>query len=78
MQTATEIAVYIPDEDAKKWLLFQQYYEPFNLLAEKQVFEQKNATILLDFDHFGKIQAIRRNDFLYSVKASKYVDSQTR
>ena len=63
-----EVAVYIPDADATKWLLFQQYYEPFTLLAERHVFEQKNATILLDFDHLGILQNIRRNDFLYSRK----------
>lgn len=71
-----EIAIYIPDADAAKWLLFQQHYEPFSIMAERQVFEQKNATVSLDFDRYGKLQAIRRNDFLYSVKEAKYVDTR--
>lgn len=60
------IAVYIPDEEAKKFLIFQQYYQPIGLLIDRKVFEQKNATISLDFDNLGMLQTIRRNDFLYS------------
>jgi len=63
------IPIYIPDDQAKQFLIFQQYYEPFVLLIEKKVFEQKNATISLDFDKFGVLRAIRRQDFLYSSRA---------
>jgi len=63
------IPVFIPDDQAKQFLIFQQYYEPFVLLIEKKVFEQKNATISLDFDKFGVLRAIRRQDFLYSSRA---------
>jgi len=64
-----QIPVFMPDEEVAKFLLFQQYYEPFVLLIEKKVFEQKNATISLDFDKFGVLRAIRRQDFLYSSRA---------
>lgn len=63
-----QIAVYIPDEEAKKWILFQKHYKEFNLLIEKGVFEQKSAAISLHFDHLGVLQTIQRADFLYSRK----------
>lgn len=63
-----KVAIFVADPDVTKWLLFQQFYDPFTLMVEKQVFGQKNATILLDFDHLGILQTIRRNDFLYSRK----------
>lgn len=66
----TKVAIYVPDEDATKFLLFQQYYDPFTVLVDNNVFEQKSATILLDFDHLGILQSVRRNDFLYSRKHS--------
>lgn len=62
------IAIFIPDEDAKKFLLFQEHYDIFTLLLEKGVFTNKNATILLDFDKFGELKSIRRNDFLFSTR----------
>ena len=68
MNDITKIAVYIPDEEAKQFLLFQQYFVPFTILVDHHVFEQKNATVLLDFDKYGTIGSIRRNDFLYSAR----------
>jgi hypothetical protein len=61
-----EVAVYLPDEDAKKFLLFQQHYDLFSLLLERGVFDQTKSSIILDFDHHGTLQSIRRNDFLYA------------
>lgn len=60
-----EVAVYLPDEDAKKFLLFQQYYDTFSILLENEVFKQRNATISLYFDEFGSLQTINRNDTLF-------------
>lgn len=61
-----EIAVYMPDEDAKKFLEFQKHYSVFNILLEKGVFNQKNASISLNFDSNGVLQTIQRADFLYA------------
>ncbi len=58
--------MYLPDKEAAQFMIFQQYYQPFVLMIEKQVFEQKNATVSLDFDKFGVLKAIRRQDFLYT------------
>ncbi len=61
-----QIPVFMPDADVKRFLVFQEYYQPFVLMIEKEVFKQKNATILLDFDRFGVLRTIRRQDFLYT------------
>lgn len=63
-----KIPVYIPDEDAKKFLVFQQYFEPISILLDAKVFEQRNATILIDFDKDGVLRSVRRQDFLYSFR----------
>lgn len=67
----TKIAIYIPDEEAKKFILFQKYFDPFSLLVEKKVFEQKNASISLHFDNQGILQSINREDILYSKRFEK-------
>lgn len=66
MESQIEVAVYMPDAEAAKWLLFQQHYEPISLLIERDVFVQKNCEIALHFDHEGTLQAIKRHDVLYS------------
>lgn len=64
----TEITIFATDETARKFLLFQEYFEVFNLMLEKKVFEQKKAAVTLHFDHNGTLQVIERADFLYSRK----------
>lgn len=66
-----KIAIYVLDDEAKKFMLFQQHYELFSLLLEKGVFDQKSAAISLHFDHLGTLQTIQRADFLYSRKFDK-------
>lgn len=60
------IAVYIPDEDANKFLLFQQHFEPFSIMLDSGVFEIKNGSAVLHFDSNGTLQAINRADIIYS------------
>lgn len=61
----TKIAIYIPDSEAKKFLLFQKHYDIFTLMLEKKVFDQKGATLILNFDKFGALRGITRQDVLY-------------
>ena len=63
-----EVTILLPENEAKKWLLFQEYYDTFNLLVEKKVFEQKNSAVTLHFDSNGTLQVIQRADYLYSKK----------
>lgn len=65
----TKIPVYMPDEEVQKFLVFQKHYKPISILVENQVFEQKNATILLDFDKDGVLKSVRRQDYLFTVRA---------
>lgn len=68
MEKKIEVAVYLPDETAKKFLLFQEYFDTFSILIDRGVFQQKNAAISLHFDNNGTLQTIQRADFLYSRK----------
>jgi len=65
----TKIPVFMPDEEVKQFLIFQKHFEPISLLVNNGVFEQKNATILLDFDKDGVLKSVRRQDFLFSARA---------
>lgn len=60
------IALFIPDEEAKLFIEFQKHYSNFMTLVENGVFEQKNGAITLHFDANGTIQTIQRADILYS------------
>lgn len=57
--------VFLIPEEAQKFLEFQKNYKTFMLLLNQGVFDQRNATISLYFDHDGTLQTIIRNDFLY-------------
>lgn len=65
MEKKIEVAVYLPDAEAKKWLLFQEFYSPFTLMLDSHVFEVRNGSVVLHFDANGSIQAINRTDYLY-------------
>lgn len=60
-----EITIFLTPIDAEKYKQFLQYYDIFTFLLEKKVFEQKGASIVLNFDNKGQIGSITRNDVLY-------------
>lgn len=68
MDNPEKIALYIADSEAKKFLLFQEHYDTFSLLAEKEVFTQRNAVVSLFFDHNSVLQTIKRSDYLFARK----------
>lgn len=61
-----ETTIILSTEDAQKFKLFVEYYDMFSLLVSKNVFNQKSASVSLNFDHNGVLQTIHRNDILYS------------
>lgn len=63
-----EVTILLPEEEAKKWMMFQRYYDMFSLMVDRGVFEQKNCSISLHFDHNGILQTIQNSGFLYSRK----------
>lgn len=71
MDNLTTVTIFLPEEEAKKWLLFQQYYEMFSTLVDKGVFETTNGSTTLHFDSFGTLQSITRNDILWGRKFDK-------
>lgn len=60
------IAVYMPNEEAAKYLIFKENYNVICLLIEKGVFKQKSAAVTLNFDSNGSLQTIERRDFLFN------------
>jgi hypothetical protein len=66
MENRIEVAVYMPDAQAKQFILFQQHYEPFLVMVDNGVFAIRNGSATLNFDSQGVLQAIQRNDYLYS------------
>lgn len=66
MTQPEKIALYVPDEEAKLFLKFQEHYETFCLLHESGVFDVRNGSVTLHMDKEGSIKAINRSDVLYS------------
>lgn len=60
-----DVTIFLAPLEAEKFIEFQKYYELFNFLLDKKVFEQKGASIVLNFDHLGNIGSITRSDVLY-------------
>lgn len=61
-----EITIFLTPIDVEHFKEFQKYYDIFNLLIEKNVFNQKSAAITLHFDNKGLLRNIARADMLYS------------
>ena len=66
MDKNESISIYIPDTEAKKFLLFQQYYDTFMIMMESNVFTVYNGSVTLHFDKKGVLKTINRSDVLYS------------
>jgi hypothetical protein len=60
-----KIAIYVPDEEAKKFLLFQQYYDIFNFMLVSGAFEVKKGSVTLNFSDIGRISSIEKKEFVY-------------
>lgn len=63
-----EIAIYLTQDEAEEFKEFQKHYEIFTLLINKNVFDQKNSSVTMHFDHQGTLRTIQRADVLYSKK----------
>lgn len=78
MNKQIEIAVYMPDEEAKKFMLFKQNYDIFSTLISSGVFNVKNGSVVLHFDQNGHINLIQRADTLYNSRiTNKVIPSDT-
>lgn len=65
MKNNDEITIFLAPLDVERWKEFQRHYELFNFLLDRKVFEQKGASIILNFDNLGNIGSITRSDVLY-------------
>ncbi len=58
IQKELKIALFVPDEEAKKFILFQKHYAVFSVLLEQGVFDSKSSSVTLHFDQSGELGAI--------------------
>ncbi len=63
----------MPDEDVKKFLVFQEHYDVFSLLLDRGVFNIRNGSAALHFDANGILQAVQRADYIYSRKHEDFI-----
>lgn len=71
MENQTEIKIYATDDVARKFLVFQQYFDPISTIIDAHVFDVRNGSVVLNFDNLGILQTIQRADTLYSRKHVK-------
>lgn len=71
MENKPTIAIYVPDNEAKQFLVFREHYDIFSILIEKKVFDTRNGSVALHFDNNGTLQSIQRADFMYSRRFDK-------
>lgn len=60
-----EVTVYLNQDEAKKFILFQNYFDTFGILLDAKVFDQRATAITLNIDKQGHIRSIERKDMLY-------------
>lgn len=58
--------IEMTDQDIEKFKVFMEHYDKISLMLEAGVFDQKKATIALNFDHLGQLCSIQRADFLFT------------
>ena len=60
----TVVAVYIPDAEAKKFLLFKQRFDVFTLLESEQIFDIQFGKAILNFKA-GILETIEKHEVVY-------------
>lgn len=63
-----QVTIFLTPIDAELFKKFQKHHTLFKLLVERGVFDQANASVMLNFDEHGEISTIQRQDFLYSAR----------
>ncbi len=53
--------IQLTDDEAKAFIKFQKHYVMVNLLESLNVFEMKNGSVQIHFDHEGKIRWVEIN-----------------
>lgn len=64
-------AIFLNEEDSAKFVLFMEHYDLFNLLLDKGVFNIKNGSATIHYNHLGTVTSIDRKDVLYHSKIFK-------
>lgn len=56
------VTIILDTTEAGKFKLFQKYFVAFSLLESVGAFNIKNGSITLDFDSFGQIRSVRKEE----------------
>ncbi len=64
MVTIVTTPIYITEEEAKRFILFQKYYNLFKTLDEKNVFDIQFGKCTLNFA-FGEVQNVIKEEVVY-------------
>ncbi len=64
MDIGPTIAVYIPDSEAKKFLLFKQYFDVFEAMDGERVFDMQFGKAILNFKA-GFLETIEKHEVVY-------------
>lgn len=65
------VNIIMTPEELEKFKMFLQHYEIISVLLESNAFNQKSASVILNFDHLGTLQDVKREDTLYIKKFAK-------
>lgn len=60
-----EVTLILTTPEAIMFRDFQQFHSTFELLCSKGIFDIKNGSATIHFDHNGQIQKIERKDNLF-------------
>ena len=56
------VAIYVTDEEAKRFVMFQKHYAIIGLLDSVGAFDIKSGSIKLNFNDKGMISTIEKNE----------------
>lgn len=56
------VTIVLDKDDADKYKLFLKHYVAFSLMESVGAFRIKNGAIIIDFDTFGQIRSIKKEE----------------
>lgn len=64
MDTSNQTVIYLPNADARQFIIFQQRFAVFNLLEQAGVFTIKYGKAVLNFAE-GELRTITKEEVIY-------------
>lgn len=64
------VSVEMTEDEASRFIAYQQYHDIFNVLLDNGVFDTKNGSVVLHFNFQGQLMKIDRNQILFLLKTN--------